>query len=173
MKIDKYFDEINNELNDIHATLFGGEASMNDLNKALEDLNTIANKVKDLKEDLDMSNFLMNKIMKLFQLFFYILAAIMFTMSFLGLNFFLSMSFTVINIYFARKIKKEYQKDDFPEIMAERIKKCYDDIDYKKEITKKKIANLKRKESTKLSIDRKQEELPRVSKIQLVRTRIR
>ena len=172
MKIDNYFDEISNELDDIHATLFGGEANISDLDKALGDLNMIANKVKKLKDDLDMSNILMNKIIKLFQLFFYILAAIMFTMSFLGVNFLISTLFASLDIYIARKIKKEYQKDDFQEIMDERINKLFANIGYKKEITNKKITNLKRRKGLELSFSSK-EEIPRVPKIQLVRTRTR
>ena len=96
----------------------------------------------------------------------------MFTMSFLGVNFLISTLFASLDIYIARKIKKEYQKDDFQEIMDERINKLFANIDYKKEITNKKITNLKRRKGLELSFSSK-EEIPRVPKIQLVRTRTR
>ena len=166
---EQYLEEVKEQLDEIQGTIYGGMASMGDLNQILGVLNRLEYDLKQNKELMMEEHKLWNQNQKLIQLFVRILSIFFIVSTIAG---FFSIPFGVIFFlvanYLASEMKKAIKNDHRIELLNKKATELLEDMAYKKGITKKKIEILKREDQKVFS---SQDQIPTLPKIKMVRIR--
>ena len=145
MKITDFLQVMEQELYNIHATLFGGSYTSEELEEIKSTLIEYKKILEDFKYYNEEIGNTMNRIIKLFTISFYTIALLIFYFVILNiLSLLVGCVLFTICIYLSHKFKKGYQQLKENDDISSKITSLLSNITYKEEITKKKLERLKK-----------------------------
>ena len=166
----EFLKQIEYELYDIHAELFTTPTSNNLLN-IKEDLIKLSDILNKIDNEYKEVNKITDRLINLIVLFLRLLSSLMLCLILAGFCNVIVGIFSFITFYYlAYKINKNDKENNENKEIMQLIKKLKDDIEYKQEITEKKIKFLERKnllETNSISIDTSlyKKDLPLIRKL--------
>ena len=145
MKITDFLQVMEQELYNIHATLFGGSYTSEELEEIKSTLIDYKSILEDLKYYNEEIGNTMNRIIKLFTISFYTIALLIFYFVILNiLSLLVGGALFSICIYLSHKFKRAYQQLKESDKIGLKIANLLSDVTYKEEITNKKLEKLKK-----------------------------
>ncbi len=173
MKTKDLLDELEQELFDIHALLFGEVNTKEDLSDIKETLNEYSYMLKRIKEYNEEVNKRMDIIIKLYRIFFHTSSLLVLCFIILDfLNLPIGMGLFVLFNYLSYKLKKEYQKSKENDEITPKLTKLIEDVKYKQDIANKKMRRLEKISELQIESS-KRVEVQTMNNLQLEKARIR
>lgn len=170
MKTQAILDYIKSQLDDIHDLLFSGEATKEDLMDIKEFLLGCKEDINDIKEINDIVNKKMKFFGKILQLIFKGISLFTISLVLLGIiHPVIGAILFAINFYGSKDMQEEIKKLEDDEI-SNKISEILKNIEYKEEITNKKLNNIERMQQLKtepIPLDTNELSIPQ---IKMVRT---
>lgn len=173
METKDLLDDIEQELFDIHALLFGEVNTKEDLSDIKETLNEYSEILNLIKEYSDEVNKRMDILIKLYRIFFHTSSLLVLCFIILDiLNLPIGIGLFVLFNYLSSKLKKEYQKSKENDEITPKLTKLIEDVKYKQDIANKKMRRLEKISELQIESS-KRVEVQTMNNLQLEKARIR
>lgn len=173
MKAEKFLDEIDQELFDIHSLLFGGNITSEDLKEIKETLNEYFNMLKRIKEYNEEVYKIMDQIIKWIRIFFHTCSLLV--ICFIILNFLsipVGIGLFIFLNYLSYTFKNEYQKSKEDDKLSQNLTRLIEDVKYKQVITNKKMKRLEKISKLQIESSRRVE-AQTINNLQIEKAQIR
>ena len=169
--MDNLLEEIKYNLYDIHDKLYGGDITINDLKGILKQLNILKELIEEIQHQNSYTNKLINNILIGFKLILSILPILFLALILTNvLNIVLGIIFILTTLLFNRELNRTVLLEKNEELRYEQLmEKIIEDIEYKKEITNKKINTAKRLTSLEKETNLSYVKIPKIEKTRILK----
>lgn len=158
METKDLLDDIEQKLFDIHALLFGGNITSEDLTEIKENLNEYSDILNLIKEYSDEVNKRMDILIKLYRLFFHTSSLLVICFIILDiLNLPIGVGLFIFLNYIAHGLKKNYQQLKENDEITPKVTKLIEDVKYKQDIASKKMKRLEKISELKIESSKRVE----------------
>lgn len=166
--MEKSLEEVKNSLHDIQDKLYSGEIPVEELNKIVKKLEYLKEEMEEIVEENNYCNKLINNILKGLKIIANLLPLL--SICFMILNFIIGIIFFLLTLLFRWIVKRgTYLESTVQNKNEQLISQILEDIEYKKEITNKKIKSTKRLKSLENNSQEVKPNLSKIPKIEMVR----
>lgn len=171
MLMEKSLEEVKNSLYDIQDKLYSGEIPVKELNKIVKKLKYLKEEMEEIVEENNYCNKLINNILKGWKLIFTLLPLLCISLMIANiLNLIIGIISFLITSILRWIVKREiYLENTIQKNNEKLLGQILEDIEYKKEITNKKINTVKRLTSLEKEHQETNFTHTKIPKIEMVR----